>query len=276
MLDNDGTMWCERPRYTQHEFLIWAANDRVDSDPSFEPSPVLANLVAQRTPDIGSHSIADITSAMNSVFEGLTPPEFEALAQRFAQEWRHELTGTGPAGLRYQPMLELMDALRRRGFEVYMVTGGGIEFVRSFAPDFYGIAPERTVGSMVEYRYDNTRHELLRGSAIVGPPDEGVEKVTRIQQMLGRRPVFAAGNSAGDQQMLDYALSAHDHAMALLIDHDDDEREYAYKSVAASFADGEDIVEIGRRSGWTIASMSKDWATVFTGDFGTDGGTETA
>lgn len=263
VLDNDGTMWCEKPRYMQHEFLIWAVADRQKADDEYEPSSLLRDLVHGDMAEVKKHSIADVTTAMNSIFEGLTPDEFTERVSRFAAHWRSERFDRAVHELRFQPMLELLAALRRRDFDVYIVTGGGLEFVRGFAPQLYGVPIDRTIGSLVDYRWDADHRTVRRGSSLQGSPDEGTTKVQRIQQVIGRRPILAAGNSAGDAEMLDYANASDGPTMALLIDHDDDEREFSYRSVAASFDSDRDIVDVGRDAGWTIASMRRDWATVF-------------
>jgi hypothetical protein len=165
----------------------------------------------------------------------------------------------------YKPMLELVEVLRARGFATFIVSGGGVEFVRAVSQQLYGVAPEGVVGSAVTYelRQLNGKPVLLRTASLLGRPNEGPEKISGIQSHLGRRPIFAAGNSAGDSDMLNYALAADGPALALLVDHDDAEREYAYASEAGSFATTENIVDVAKRSGWTIASMKTDWATVF-------------
>ncbi len=264
MFDNDGTLWCERPTYNQFQFIVWAARRRMANDPDFVVTDDMRRLgdgAAQLPSDM---TLDQIAAALNHTFEGLTPAEFRRLGQQFAAEWRHPRFGL-LHDLRYAPMLQLLVALERREFTTFIVTGGGIEFVRSVAPELYGVPPERIVGSFVNYHYDAKKRELRRGHDIVGHPNEGEEKVIRTQQMLGRQPILTAGNSAGDGPLLDYTIGTGDHGvrMALLIDHDDADREYAYESVAASFSNGRNIVDVGRESGWQIVSMRDDWATVF-------------
>ncbi len=264
VFDNDGTLWCERPTYTQFEFTVWAAEQRAATDPTFATPPLLDQLDGvSALPADGSVTAAEVVRAMNLAHQGHTPEEFATSVQEFAAQFKNASTGRSLLQSRYQPMLELIAALRAREFDVFVVTGGGIELVRSVAWEFYGVSEERVVGSMVDYSYDDDAAELRRGIDLVGPPDEGVEKVHRIQQLIGRHPVFAAGNSAGDRELLDHALASPYPAMSLLVDHDDADREFSYQSIAASFDDGEDIVAVGRASGWTIASIKDDWSQVF-------------
>ena len=261
VFDNDGTLWCERPSYVQKLFVEWSVSERVERDRGYIPPALLSSLSGLSIGDLAPGVVA---AAINDVFAGLRPEEFAAVVTRFRRAWRHDDLGVSLLGLRYAPMLELVEALRRRAFDVFIVTGGGADFVRALAHELYGVPPDRVVGSLVGYEFNGV--DLVRGTELVGPPNEGAEKVSRIQTMLGRRPIFAAGNSAGDTEMLQYALGSGTPALAVLIDHDDDEREYAYRSVAASLSDGRDIAEMGRAGGWTVVSMRHDWSTVFAHD----------
>jgi phosphoserine phosphatase len=164
-------------------------------------------------------------------------------------------------------MLELMEELRSRGFDFYLVTGGGAEFVRVVSRDFYGVSPEGVVGSQIDYEFsrdDNGTPRLLRTNRVVhSGPNEGVQKVPNIHRILGRRPVVAGGNSAGDTEMLEYAMTYDGPSLALLVNHDDAEREYAYESKAGTFESHGSILDTAARLGWTVASIKNDWATVF-------------
>jgi hypothetical protein len=169
--------------------------------------------------------------------------------------------------MRYAPMLELVAALRSHGFEVFVVSGGGTEFVRAISRDFYEVSPDDVVGTLVTYEFARDadgRPNLVRGAGLDGTAaNEGEVKVANIQRHLGRRPIFAAGNTAGDREMLEYALAADGPAFALLVDHDDADREYAYVAQAGTIDFEGDLVQFGRDLGWTIASIRDDWATVF-------------
>ena len=165
----------------------------------------------------------------------------------------------------YQPMLELLEALRAQGFTTFIVTGGGTEFVRAVSEELYGVPPERVVGTMIGYEYvtQEGTPALVRTADLVGVANEGAAKVINIRQQLGRRPVLAAGNSLGDREMIDWAVAADGPTLGLLIDHDDAEREDSYASAAGSFESSESVVDVGRRSGWTVVSMQRDWSRVF-------------
>ena len=166
----------------------------------------------------------------------------------------------------YLPMSELIAELRRRDFTVGIVTGGGTEFVRAISDDLYGVPAELVVGTLIGYdvsRDGEGPPVIRRTSGLLGVANEGSAKVANIQTQLGRRPILAAGNSGGDREMLEWAQAAGSPSLALLIDHDDAEREFHYTSTAQTFAETEPITDVGARLGWTVVSMARDWDVVF-------------
>ena len=196
---------------------------------------------------------------------GLTTDEFIASAARWFEAARHPRFGVPYTALTYRPMLELIDLLRRCEFRVFVVTGGGVEFVRAVSEELYGVAPEDVVGTAVELSFERRegRVELVRLPRLLGSPNEGVPKALAIQQHIGRRPIFAAGNSAGDREMLEYATTGALPSLGIVVDHDDEVREYAYESRSATDPHAEPILSSAARFGWTVVSMKRDWATVF-------------
>ena len=148
-----------------------------------------------------------------------------------------------------------------------MVTGGGTEFVRAVSQDLYGVPPERVVGTLIEYDYtdEHDRPALTRSTRLIGGANEGAVKVNNIQTQLGRRPILAAGNSGGDRQMLEWAATGEGPTLALLVNHDDAEREFSYLSSAQTFEESEPITSVGERLGWTVVSVADDWTSVFSG-----------
>jgi phosphoserine phosphatase len=207
-----------------------------------------------------------VVHALASLFEGISPEEFTGRARDFMARARHADKGLPIRNVVYRPMLEVIDELRRRDFTISVTTGGGTEFVRSISNDFYGVAPELVVGSLVAYRYQRGEDDvpgLIRTSDIVGKPNEGEEKVGNIQTQLGRRPIVAFGNSGGDREMLEWSAGGERPGLAVLVDHDDSEREYAYESRAVSFEEEQSISEVASDLGWTVVSMANDWETIF-------------
>jgi len=278
-LDNDGTLWCERPNYVQLDFFIDALRARTAEDPSVASTPEFAALLSGDKAAMGELGLARIAMALVGLFEGMTPEAFTHRVRDFLDRATHPTLGVPLRAATYRPMLELIDALRSREFTVCIVTGGGTEFVRAISQDLYGVPPEAVVGTMVTYAYsaapagsDGIPLPLLRRTTgLTGEANEGATKVSNIQAQLGRRPILAAGNSGGDRQMLEWAAGGDGPTVALLVDHDDEQREFSYVSSAETFAEPEPITEVGARQGWTVVSMANDWATVFGDDaFGGD------
>lgn len=266
VFDNDGTLWCEKPNYVQLLFMLDQLHRAVAADPSMVERPEYRALIEQDAAGQAGLGLAAIVTALIELCAGIEPADFDQRVRTFFASARHPDLDAPFIALRYTPMLELIEELRTRGFSVFIATGGGTEFVRAISNEFYGVDRERVVGSAVGYRVSSDEHDrpvLLRTAELFGEVNEGSAKVSNIQRALGRRPIFAAGNSPGDSAVLDYALTAPGPSMAMLIDHDDADREYAYESAAGSFESEGSIAAIGRRRGWTVVSMRDDWAEVF-------------
>ena len=265
--DNDGTLWCERPDYAQLSFFLDALKSRVADDPSAAKTPEFAALIGHDKAAIGALGLERIALALAGLFEGLPPEEFIRRARAFMADARHPTLDRPLTGCVYQPMLELIDELRRRGVTVTIVTGGGTEFVRAVSEELYGVPPESVVGTLIEYELDRERPGRARAPAYRpgrrGAANEGAAKVNNIQSQLGRRPILAAGNSGGDREMLEWAHASEGPSLAILVNHDDADREFSYVSTAETFAESEAITEVGARLGWTVVSMADDWETVF-------------
>ncbi|MGP3955697.1 HAD family hydrolase [Nonomuraea sp. 3N208] len=264
--DNDGTLWCERPRYVQLEFFLEALRRRVGTDPSVGERPEFAAALSGDPDRVGEVGLERIALALAGLFEGVTPEEFAADARAFMATATHSTLGRPMRTLVYQPMLELIAELRRLSFTVGIVTGGGTEFVRAVSEDLYGVPAELVVGTLIAYdfgRDGSGRPGLRRTGRILGAANEGPAKVANIQTQLGRRPIMAAGNSGGDREMLEWATATDRPHLALLVDHDDAEREYSYAGHAETLTEAEPITRTASRLGWSVVSIANDWGTVF-------------
>jgi phosphoglycolate phosphatase-like HAD superfamily hydrolase len=265
--DNDGTLWCERPNYVQLDFFVDVLVRRREEDPSIAERPEFAALLSGDPEQIAGVGLVRIAAALAAMFEGQTPEEFTAAIVEFSERWKHPKLGRPMRGIVYQPMLELIDELRRHDVTVGIVTGGGTEFVRAVSEELYGVPAELVVGTLIGYEVGREPEDgppvIRRTASILGEANEGPAKVSNIQTQLGRRPILVAGNSGGDRDMLEWACAGELPGLAILVDHDDAEREYAYESKAATFAEAESITDIGRREGWVVVSMARDWETVF-------------
>jgi phosphoserine phosphatase len=212
----------------------------------------------------GLEPLADVLLRTHA---GLTAEEFTAAASAWFGRAVHPRFGVPFTRLAYRPMIELLDLLRANGFRVFVVTGGGVEFVRAVSEELYGIPPDDVVGTSVELDVERRDGHivLVRRAALRGRPNEGEPKPANIQAHIGLRPIFAAGNSAGDREMLEYATTGDHPGLGLVIDHDDDEREYAYPGASFTDPGAEPIGETALRFGWTTVSMRRDWRKVFDG-----------
>ena len=264
--DNDGTLWCERPSYVQLDFMIDALQQAVAADAALADRTEYAALLTGDHAAMGEIGLDRIALALAELFTGLAPTDFDARARDFMARASHRTLGVPLAGTVYQPMLELLDELRRRDFTIFIVTGGGTEFVRSLSVDLYGVAPEAVVGTLIAYEFTRDGDgapRLQRTAQLLGDANEGEAKVANIQTQLGRRPMLAAGNSGGDREMLEWAAAGDGPSLAIIVDHDDAEREFSYVSVAQSFTEPEPIIDVANRLDWTVVSMANDWVTVF-------------
>jgi phosphoserine phosphatase len=195
-----------------------------------------------------------------SLSEGQAVEQVEAAARDFVENERHPTLGLAYRECIYQPMLELLRYLEANGFTNYIVSGGGRDFMRGFAQDLYGIPRERVIGSTVAYRYveSDDGGEIVQ-RAELDVIDDGPGKPIQIWNVIGRRPILAAGNSNGDLQMLAFAGGASLSALRLLVVHDDAEREFDY------VAGAEKIISAAQRHNWTAISIQRDWQKVFPG-----------
>jgi phosphoserine phosphatase len=267
VLDNDGTLWCERPTYIQALFIFARLRDAVEARPELAEQPVVKALLAGDQAAAQQFGMEAIAGVLLELDAGRTTEEFTRDAADWLAAAKHPRFGVRFRELTYSPMLELMDLLRAREFRVFIVTGGGVEFVRAVGEELYGVTPDDVVGSAVQVSFERRdgRIVLVRQAAMLGSPNEGPPKVVNIQAHIGVRPIFAAGNSAGDAEMLEYAHTGEHPSLCLVVDHDDGEREYAYESTAATNADAEPILDTASRLSWTVVSMRDDWSRIFAG-----------
>jgi phosphoglycolate phosphatase-like HAD superfamily hydrolase len=259
--DNDGTLWVEKPLPPQFDFVFGTWAEEVRADPSLadrqpykaliEKDPAFLRGVASQEPRV----IEALLEGFARSWAGTRPEEFDAQVRTWLGSVKQEKFGVSYLDLVYQPMLELFDLLKAYEFRVFVCSGGGRDFMRVFAEETWGIHKENVIGTAAEYTYADGG--IVRGENVMGSLDLGPGKPEHIFARTGRLPVFAGGNADVDIEMLSSAR------FALLIDHDDADREYAYTASAeASLAKAEEL-------DWTVVSMKNDWNTVY-GKRGTD------
>jgi phosphoglycolate phosphatase-like HAD superfamily hydrolase len=251
VFDNDGTLWCEKPAYIQASFLLERWREMVQQNPRLgesQPYKAAADGDMAYFADLYAH-IEEILRGVGEAFQAITPEEFDEAARQWFASTRHPRFGVPYTELIYQPMRELLDLVRNNGFKVFIATGGGRDFVRVVSEALYAVPRECVIGSAAKLEYRDGK--VLRLPELVQPIDDGPGKPIHIYERIGRPPVFVAGNSDGDIQMLEMAR------FGLLLYHDDAEREYSYDAGA------EKALEAARRNGWLIVSMRSDFAQVF-------------
>jgi phosphoserine phosphatase len=267
--DNDGTLWCEQPMPVQFYFALDRVKALAPQHPEWKTTEPFASLLKGDLKTAlagGDHALLELLMATHT---GMTTVEFEQIVKEWIATAKHAKTGKLYTEMVYQPMLELLAYLRANGFKTYIVSGGGIEFMRPWAERVYGIPPEQVVGSSVK-----TKFEMRDGQAVlVRLPelnfvDDKDGKPVGINQHIGRRPVMAFGNSDGDREMLEYTQGGSGARFELLVLHDDAAREYAY-GPAKGLPDiklgafTQALYDQAKKNNWTVVSMKDDWKHVF-------------
>jgi len=267
--DNDGTLWCEQPVPVQLYFALDRVKALAPQHPEWKTKEPFASLLKG---DInaalagGDHAILDLMMATHA---GMTTVEFAQIVTDWIATARHPKTGRLFTDMTYQPMVELLGYLKANGFTNYIVSGGGIEFMRPWTGKIYGIPPEQVVGSSVKTKFEmrDGKPVLVRLPELNFNDDKGGKPVG-INQHIGRRPLAAFGNSNGDKEMLEYTQGGGDVRFMLLVLHDDAAREYAYGPALGlpdvklgAFTQG--LYDQAKKDGWTVVSMKNDWKQIF-------------
>jgi phosphoserine phosphatase len=263
VFDNDGTLWAEQPMYFQLAFALDRVRALAPQHPEWRTQEPFAALLKGDLAGAlagGDHAIMEIVLATHS---GLTGEEFTVMAKQWLATARHPKTGRLYTAMAYQPMLELLAYLRANGFKTFIVSGGGVEFLRAFAEEAYGIPPEQVVGSAIEVKYElrGGRPVIARLPAIEFIDDKAGKPVG-IHRFIGRRPVLAFGNSDGDFEMLEWTTAGTGPRLGLILHHDDAAREWAYDRESSIGRLARGLDEAPKR-GWVVVSMKRDWRQVF-------------
>jgi phosphoserine phosphatase len=265
VFDNDGTLWTEKPAYAQAMYVNHVVKEQAALDPDLAADPVVQALLRGDLHEAASHGLPALFGVILKTQSGQTAEEFTAQARAWFADFVHPVTGGPIASTVFQPMLELLAWLRAAEFQIFIVSGGGVEFVRAISADLYGVPPSNVVGSSLEVVFERRGDEIVlrRTPKVIGGVDEGEPKAVNIQAHIGQRPVIAVGNSAGDTEMLEYATSGSLPSLGIVIKHDDAEREAAYAGGAATNPKAIPIEDIAEAKGWTVASIKDDWNRVF-------------
>jgi phosphoserine phosphatase len=273
VFDQDGTTWVEQPVYPQLAFAFDQAGTMASKDPILAAAEPFKTVLSGDRAAIGKLSRKELERIVTVTHTGMTVESFQATVREWIGKANHPRWNRPYTDLVYQPMLEAMRYLRENGFRTYIVTGGGQDFVRVFSERVYGIPPEQVVGSAVDtkFGYDRDGKATLTKAPRVILVDDKAGKPTGIHMMIGRRPVAAFGNSAGDRQMLEYVRAGGGARLMMLVLHDDAKREYAYgpakglpDSKVGAFPQA--LYDEAKKKGWTVISVKNDWKSVFAFD----------
>jgi phosphoglycolate phosphatase-like HAD superfamily hydrolase len=261
--DNDGTLWSEQPMYAQAFFVLDRIKTLAPQHPEWKDREPFASVLRGDVKSAlagGEHALIEMVMATHA---GMTTEEFETIATDWITAARHPVTGRLYTEMVYQPMRELLVYLRANDFKTFIVSGGGIEFMRPWTERVYGVPPEQVIGSSIK-----TQYEMRDGKPILARlpelnfVDDSAGKPVGIQQHIGRRPIAAFGNSDGDFEMLEWVTAGAGPRFGLLVHHDDAVREFAYDR-ASAFGKLDRGLDAAPGRGWILASMQGDWKTVF-------------
>jgi phosphoglycolate phosphatase-like HAD superfamily hydrolase len=266
VFDNDGTLWAEQPMYFQLLFALDRVRTVVQERSELLDNELVRAIVDGDNDRIGAMTHADIFDVIAVSHAGGTVEEFQEIVSDWLDTARDPRFGRRFDELLYQPQLELLDYLHAHDFRVFIVSGGGIDFLRVFAEQAYGIPPERVVGSSLKGTLEvrDGRPVIVKGTE-VSSIDDGPEKPVNINLHIGRRPILAFGNSDGDLQMLEYTDDGDGPALALILRHDDAVREWEYDR-ESSIGRLDRALDVAAERGWTVVSIRDDFQRVFSFD----------
>jgi len=263
VFDNDGTLWSERPLYFQLYFALDRVKALAPRHPEWKSKQPFQAALEGDMKALAASGEKGLLELVMGTHAGMTPEAFQAIVRDWLAKARHPRFKRPYNELVYQPMLELLAYLRANGFKTWIVSGGGVEFMRAWVEGVYGVPPEQVIGSSIK-----TKYEVRNGvPSIIRLPeinfiDDKAGKPIGINQTIGRRPIAAFGNSDGDFQMLEWVTAGSGRRLGLIVHHDDAKREYAYdrKSHVGKLERG---LDEGPKRGWTIVSMKNDWRTIY-------------
>jgi phosphoglycolate phosphatase-like HAD superfamily hydrolase len=261
--DNDGTLWVEYPMYTQVLFAFERVKKLAPQHPEWKTKQPFKALLEGDMKTVGASGMKGLMEIVLATHSGMTATEFAAEAGTWLRTTEHKKFKRPYVECIYQPQLELLAYLRANGFKTFIVSGGGIAFMRPITEEAYGIPPEQVVGSSVvlEFKVKNGKPEIVRMPKINFVNDKAGKPVG-IYQHIGRRPILAFGNSDSDMQMIEYTMGGEGRRLGLFVHHTDADREFAYdrKSHVGTL---DKALDQAAANGWVIVDMKKDWKAVF-------------
>jgi len=268
--DQDGTLWVEHPIYAQVVYCLDRVSVLVEQKPELKDTEPFKTVLSGDHAAIAKLSEKDLMTILAATLTGMTTDQFQAEVKKWLATAKDPRWHRSYTELTYQPMQEVMQYLRANGYKTYIVTGGGQDFVRVYSEQTYDIPPEQVVGTMggVTYGYDKNGKPVLTKDPKLLLNDDKAGKPEGIHLMIGRQPHASFGNSTGDRQMLEYTKAGDGLRLAMLVLHDDAEREYAYgparglpDSKVGTFT--QELYDEAQNNGWIVISMKNDWKRIF-------------
>jgi phosphoserine phosphatase len=263
VFDNDGTLWCEQPIQVQIFFLIDRAKELASKDPTLKERPAFKALLERDFRTLLANGKRGAMELLAATHAGMSEDDFQAIARSWFALARHPRFGRLFKQCTYAPQVELLDYLRANGFRTYIVSGGGVDLMRAFAEEAYGIAREQVIGSSMKLRFEikDGQAQLMKIGELASFDDREA-KPANIALHIGRRPLLAFGNSDGDLAMMRYTKGGPGPRLALLLHHDDGEREFAYDR-EFELSPLSEALDKAAEHGITVVSMKRDWKVVF-------------
>ena len=261
--DNDGTLWAEQPIYFQVQFALDRVKALAPQHPEWKTKEPFNHLLAGDMKAFMAGGEKSLATVLGLAHSGMTTEEFENTVKQWLRTSRHGKTGRRYNRMVYQPMLELLAYLRTNGFKTFIVSGGGVEFMRAFAEETYGIPPEQVIGSQGKLKFElRDGAPVLVKLAEVQFIDDKEGKPVGIQTFIGRRPIAAFGNSDGDLQMLQWTTTGPGARFGLIVHHTDAEREWAYDRNSSIGKLDKALDEAAARK-WVVVDMKQDWKVIY-------------
>jgi phosphoglycolate phosphatase-like HAD superfamily hydrolase len=268
--DQDGTLWVEHPIYTQVLYCLDRVPAVVKEKPALAEVEPFKTVLSGNGEEIAKLSMDELLKIVAVTLTGMSVDDFKTEVKKWLDSARDPRWKRAYTELTYEPMLELLNYLRANDYKTYIVTGGGQDFVRVYSEEVYGISPQQVVGTMggTKYGYDKEGKPFLTKEPQLLLNDNNAGKPEGIHLMIGRQPYAAFGNSTGDREMLEYTKAGDGTRLAMLVLHDDAEREYAYgpaqdlpDTKVGTFT--QDLYDEAKKDGWTVISMKNDWRRIF-------------
>ena len=269
VFDNDGTLWCEMPVPVQAFFVADRVRALAPDHPDWQTTEPFKSQLAGDVKGVMAQGMKGVAEIAMATHAGMTTDEFDTIVRDWIATAKHPKSGRSYTKMVYQPMLELLRYLNNRGFATFIVSGGGVEFMRVFAEDVYGIPPENVIGSTIRTHFEmRDGTPVLQRDAALDFFDDKAGKPVAINKYIGRRPIFCVGNSDGDREMLLWTTIGRPDglpSLGVIVHHTDGEREFAYDRQRVLSGQLDQGLDEAPQYGWVLADMRQDWNKVFPG-----------